>query len=428
MPLFVEELTKTLVESGILREEGGHMRVEPLPPLTLPASLQDSLLARLNRSTHAKEVAQVGAVIGREFSYELLAAVAALPEKALWNALADLAGCGLVFCRGVPPDANYRFKHALVQEVAYSTLLKSRRQQLHARVAAVLETRFAETAGAQPELLAHHCTEARLVEKAIAYWHRAGQLATRRSALQEGIAQLHTGLALISDLSDGPERCRTELDLQITLGVAMTAARGQAASETGRAYARARELCVQLGGTRQLFPVLYGLWSHHETRAELFAARAVAEELLGRAVRQDDTGSLLIGYRALGTSLLHLGEPKSARAQLERALALYDPAQHRSLADLYSQDPHVAALSWLSCCSSLATRIKPRRGAARRWPPTPGRRISTRQPSPGSGAAFSGSLVATTASSTSEQKCRRSRARRASPFGWRSEQSYEAGC
>jgi predicted ATPase len=216
VPLFVEELTKTVLESGLLADAGDRYQLSgPLPPLAIPATLHDSLLARLDRLAPVKEIAQIGAVIGREFSHELLAAVADGTETDLGAALDQLVSSELVFCRGSPPDASYRFKHALVQDAAYGTLLKSRRQHLHARIAHVLETRFPEVGDNEPEVLARHLTEAGLSQQAIGYWQRAGQQALARSATTEAVAHLNTGLGLLVALPDGLERRRRELDLQL---------------------------------------------------------------------------------------------------------------------------------------------------------------------------------------------------------------------
>jgi predicted ATPase len=274
VPLFLEELTRAVLESGLLRDEGERYALSgPVPALAVPATLYDSLLARLDRLAPVKEVAQIGAVIGREFSHALLEAVAPLPEGALRDALDRLVEAELIFRRGSPPVATYTFKHALVQDAAYGTLLRSKRQQLHARIAQALEGQLPETAGTEPELLAHHCAEAGLAEKAADYWLKAGQLALSRSAMAEAVAQLSKGLAVLESLPDGPARWRRELKLQVALGQALIAARGFAAPETGRAYARARELCEQLGGTPQLFPALYGNFVFHFQRAELAGAR-----------------------------------------------------------------------------------------------------------------------------------------------------------
>ncbi|WP_439364696.1 AAA family ATPase [Bradyrhizobium sp. DASA03005] len=348
VPLFVEELTRTVLETNLLRDEGDHYALAgPLPPMAIPATLQESLLARLERLAPAREVAQVAAAIGREFSHELLARTTALPESELQAALDDLVGSGLVFRRGTPPLATYSFKHALVQDAAYATLVRAKRQRLHARIAAALEQHFPETVQAQPELLAHHYTEAGLAEPAIDYWLRAGQRAIARSAMTEAVAQLRNGLNLLKGVPEA-DRSRRELDLQITLGVALMATQGWAAPEAGRANARARELCEQIGATSQLWPVLYGQWVFHGVRAEHTAAREVADEFLRRVQDHQETSATLVAHRVSGTGSFWRGEVAAARSHLEQALALYDPERHRSLAFLYVQDPRVAALSGIS--------------------------------------------------------------------------------
>ena len=234
VPLFVEELTKAVVESGMLIDLGDrYTAAGPVTPLAIPASLQASLLARLDRLAPVREVAQIGAALGRQFSHELIGAVASMPQPQLDEALTQLVSAELIYRRGTPPDAEYTFKHALVQDAAYSTLLRSRRQQLHARIAATLEGQFPEIVTAQPALLAHHCEEAGLTEKAIAYWLGAGRQAWGRSATAEAVALLHGGLALVPALSDSDWRRETELDLRIALGQALTASQGWSAPELG---------------------------------------------------------------------------------------------------------------------------------------------------------------------------------------------------
>uniref|UniRef100_UPI0005632AC0 AAA family ATPase n=1 Tax=Bradyrhizobium sp. WSM1743 TaxID=318996 RepID=UPI0005632AC0 len=349
VPLFVEELTRTVLETNLLRDEGDRYALAgPLPPMAIPTTLQESLLARLDRLAPAREVAQAAAAIGREFSHELLAMTAALPESDLQAALADLVGSGLVFRRGTPPQATYSFKHALVQDAAYATLVRAKRARLHARIAAAIEQHFPETVQAQPELLAHHYMEAGLAELAIDYWLRAGQAEIARSATAEAITQLTKGLELIPALPEEAARWRRELELQIALGVALMAAKGWAAPEVGRANARARELCERLGDSSRLFPVLYGKWVFHVVRAELEAGRTAGEDLLRRAQEQNDAAAETIGNRIVGTAELLRGELVAARAHLERTLALYDRAAHRSLAFLFAQDPSVAGQSVLS--------------------------------------------------------------------------------
>jgi class 3 adenylate cyclase/predicted ATPase len=350
VPLFVEELTKTVLESGLLADAGDRYELAgPLPPLAIPTTLHDSLMARLDRLTPVKEVAQTAAVIGREFSHELLAAVSPLPAADLGSALDQLVAAELIFRRGTAPAATYSFKHALVQDAAYQSLLRSRRQQLHGRIARTLEEQIPNTAETQPELLAHHFTEAGLAKPAVDYWLKAGELAIRRSATAEAIAQLKRGLEQVESLPGGLKRASLELDLQTALGGALIAARGFAAPETGEAYAQARELCRQLGQPPQLFRVLYGQFAFHLVRAELDQSLAIAKELLRAAQDQHQTAPLVIGHRAVGIASFHRGELDPARLHLEQACAFYDASQHRSLAFLYVFDPFVASASFLSC-------------------------------------------------------------------------------
>ncbi len=267
VPLFVEELTKMVLESGLLRERAErHELTGPLPPLAIPTTLHDSLMARLDRLAAVKGLAQLGATLGREFSYTLLQAVSSLEEATVQQALARLVEAELLYQRGVPPQATYLFKHALIQEVAYQSLLKSTRQQYHQRIAQVLVERFADIQGTQPELLAHHYTEAGLREEAVGCWLRAGRRASERAAYVEAIAHLTKGLELLATLPDSPARRRQELALQTSLGPALIATQGFTAPELGQVYARARELCQAGAATRQRCRVLWGLrmfaWPH----------------------------------------------------------------------------------------------------------------------------------------------------------------------
>jgi class 3 adenylate cyclase len=273
VPLFVEELTKAVLESGLLADAGDHYELSgPLPPLAIPATLHDSLLARLDHLAPVKEVAQIGAAIGREFSHELLAAVTDRPEDQLRDALDQLVSSELVFRRGSPPEATYSFKHALVRDAAYGTLLKSRRQHLHARIAQVLEEQFPGIAESQPALLAHYFTEAGLTANAVKYRHRAARLAVAQSAHLEAIAEATKGLEALASLPDSPERRRQELDLQLALGRGFLIAKGEAVPETGSAYSRAVELCAQVDEIAQMFPALYGMYLLHWARGELLLA------------------------------------------------------------------------------------------------------------------------------------------------------------
>ena len=348
VPLFVEELTKTVLESGLLTDAGDHYELAgPLPPLAIPSTLYNSLLARLDRLAPVKEVAQIGAVIGREFSHELLAAVADRSEAELQAALDQLVSSELVYRRGAPPEATYSFKHALVQDVAYGTLLKSRRQQLHGRIAEVLEKRFPETTESQPEMLADHCTQAGLVDQAVRYWHSAAQLALTRSAAAEAIDQLSRGLEILQSLPEGPERDRRELELQVALGSASVAAKGWGSREMGRAYARAYELCQTVDALRQRVFTLYGLFIFRENRAQLHGALELAQELLRLGQSQEDLAVELLGHRAMGCVLVFLARFDAALPHLQEVVLKYDPIKH-SFPTHVLTDPRVSSRSFMA--------------------------------------------------------------------------------
>ncbi len=349
VPLFVEELTKVVLESGLLEENGKDYKLSgPLPPLAVPATLHDSLMARLDRLASVREVAQIGAVIGREFSHELLAAATGMSEAELDMATEQLVAAGLVFRRGGSNQASYAFKHALVQDAAYGSLLLSRRQLLHARIAQILETRFPEIIAAEPELLAHHFEQASLVEKAVEYHERAGRRALSRSSLSEALLRFGNALNGLATLAPSPERTRRELSLQLAIGNAQMAAHGFASPETGAAYLRAREICEELDEMREAFPVLYGLCLYHLYSAELPEARCAADRLLELAGSCNDRGLSFFAHRAAGVCALPAGEFSRARAHLEKALALYDPQEHRSPAFVYAFDPRVVCLDYLA--------------------------------------------------------------------------------
>ena len=268
VPLFVEELTKSVLESGLLREERGRYVLDgALPPFAIPTTLHDSLMARLDRLASVRLVAQIGAAIGREFSYALLYAVSHLPEYELQAALARLVASELVFQRGMPPEAVYSFKHALVQDAAHGSLLRSSRQQLHAQIAEALETHSPEMMDSQPELFAQHYAEAGLVEKSVACWGRAGRRSAAHSAMAEAAAQFRKGLDQLALLPDDPERQRRELKFCSALGAALMAVKGYAAPETGDAYARARELWEQLSSPSEFLRIPTGSQSITYTAA-----------------------------------------------------------------------------------------------------------------------------------------------------------------
>jgi len=346
VPLFVEEITKSLLESGQLKAADGHYElIRSLSTFTIPATLQDSLMARLDRLVTAKAVAQYAAVIGRQFSYALFQAVSQLDEAMLQHELSRLVEAEIVYQRGVPPQATYVFKHALIQDAAYQSLLKSTRQHYHQRITQVLEEQFTETTEAQPELLAHHYTEAGVTEQAVHYWHHAGQRAVERSAHAEAISHLRQGLQLLQMLPETSERTQREVDMRIALGASLLTTKGYAAPEVQQTYTRARQLCEHLEAPHQLFPVLRGLWNYHNVRAEYQTAQALGEQLLTLAQQVQDPGMLIAAHRTLGTTLFIMGAVASARTHFAQGIALYEPQQHRASAFLYGDD------SGVICCS-----------------------------------------------------------------------------
>ena len=347
VPLFVEELTKMVLESGLLQErEERYELTGPLPPLAIPATLHDSLMARLDRLATVKGLAQLGATLGREFSYELLHAVAPWDEGTLQRGLHQLVEAEFLYQRGLPPQATYLFKHALIRDAAYESLLKSTRQQYHRRIVQVLEEQFPETVEAQPELLAHHSTEAGLTEQAVHYWYHAGQRASERSAHVEAISHLRTGLALLQTLPETRERVQREVDMHITLGASLLATKGQAAPEVGQTYSRARQLCEHLEDPYQLFPVLRGLWHYYFVRAEYQTAHALGEQLLTLAQQVQDSAMLIAAHRAFGSTLYHLGAVAAAHTYFAQGIAHYDSQQHRGAAFLYGEDAGVLCHSY----------------------------------------------------------------------------------
>ena len=342
VPLFVEELTKMVLESGLLQEcEERYELTGPLPPLAIPATLHDSLMARLDRLATVKSLAQLGATLGREFSYSLLQAVSPWGEGTLQRGLQQLVEAEFLYQQGLPPQATYVFKHALIQEAAYQSLLRSTRQRHHQHIAQVLEAQFPELCETQPELLAHHYTEAGLIAQAVPYWQRAGQRAVQRFAHREAIGHLTKGLELLKGLPETPAHTQQELDLQTALAPAWMAAKGYAAPEVEQAYGRARELCRQLGETSRLFSVLRGLGAFYFVRGKYQTARELGEELLSLAQSPQDPARLLGAHQVLGIASFWLGEFASARGHLEQTIALYNPQQHRSPASRSGQDPGV---------------------------------------------------------------------------------------
>ena len=356
VPLFIEELTKTLLESGFLCEGPDKFEmIGPYPSQAIPKTLHGSLLARLDRLGPAKEIAQIGAVIGREFSHELLSAVCTSSESQLKAALQELISSELVFRRGTPSNAVYRFKHALVQDAAYGTLLREPKRALHARIAEALETQFAEIAKSRPELLAHHCTEAGQIEKAASLWGTAGLQSLTRSALTEATAQLNRALNQMTALPGTAALRRQQIKFQVALANALMHTKGYASPDTKASFDQARlyiERAVALGEPPDdpllLFAVIYGFWVGNYVAFNGDALRDLAAHFLTLAAKQEATVPLMIGHRLMGTSLMCTGGIAESRAHYDKAIALYNPGEHRSLAMRFGQDVGVVVLSYRS--------------------------------------------------------------------------------
>jgi class 3 adenylate cyclase/predicted ATPase len=343
VPLYVEELTKMLLASALLREEADqYVLTGPLRTVAIPDTLQDALMARLDQLNRAKEVAHLGAVLGREFAYEVLQAIAPQDEDTLQAGLAQLVAAELLYQRGRPPRARYLFKHALIQDAAYASLLKSTRQQVHQQVAQVLEARFSTLVETQPELVAQHYTAAGCTEQAVVYWQRAGQHASERSAHLEAINHFTTGIELLQTLPDTPEHTQHAVTLHIALGGALLITKGQAAPEVEQAYTQARALCQQMGETPQLVSVLFGLWRYYLARPQLHTARELGDTLLRLAQRAHDPALAVIAHYALGVAWFWLGALPTARQHLEAGIGRHTPDQRRAPVLRIGQDVGVA--------------------------------------------------------------------------------------
>ena len=361
VPLFVEEMTKAVLET----EDESAIASVRSPVLAVPASLHASLMARLDRLGPAKEVAQIGASIGREFSGALLAAVARKPEAELELALNRLLVAGLLFREGVPPHATYLFKHALVRDTADGTLLREPRRALHARIAETIEDQFGEIAESQPELLARHCTEAGLIEKAACLWGKAGLQSLERSALVEASLQLNRALHQISTLPGTPTLRREQIKLQVALITPLLHIKGYAAPETKEAAERAHLLIEQAESLGEApedpllsFSVLYAVWTSNYVAFNGNLIRKLASQFLARAEKQGATAPLLIAHRLLGISLMCTGNVVQGKAHFDRAIAIYDPGEHRPLATRFGIDARVSILSfgrWANGCLAILT-------------------------------------------------------------------------
>ena len=345
-PLFVEELTKAVLEGDILVKDADSYRLDgPLPPLAIPATLQDSLMARLDRLAPVKEIGQIGAVIGREFSYSLMREVGGRDETALKHALVKLERAELVFRRGAPPEAIYSFKHALVRDAAYESLLKSRRNQLHGQIARTLEEKFPDIVVSQPEIVAHHFTEAGLVEPAIGYWLKAGNLALTRSA-NAAVGHLKQGLKLTLNIDDPMLRNKWELLLQTSLGNSLRETQGWSTDSVKHAYTRALQLCKESGLDELTFPAVFGLWTWNFVRAAMGESQALAEHLLNAAETVDDSVYKVLAHEALGFTLFAQGKFATAHTELERSISLCKDSKAAAYLDLSAQDPRVHVRSY----------------------------------------------------------------------------------
>lgn len=340
VPLFVEELTRAILESGELAEEGDRYVFQRTPEdVRIPETLRDSLTARLDRVPAVREIAQVSAAIGREFRYELIAALNLMPEPELHRKLAQLTESGLAFQRGAIPGAVYTFKHALVQDVAYDSMLRSQRQPLHARIARVLEERWPETRETEPELLAHHYTAAGMADAAVPFWQRAGEIAMRRFALPEAMSHLRRGMALLDTIPPTPTRDLMELGLRTVLAPAVVAQRGWAHSEVPGILEPAWSLAESLGKREGRMPILNALWVHYMTRGQLAESLVWAQKLGAAGAAAEDDGLVIVGHRAAAASYFWLGQFGQARQHGDKLQAMYDSRRHWHIAQLTNYDP-----------------------------------------------------------------------------------------
>jgi len=360
VPLFIEELTKTVIESGIVAEtQGGYAVTGHAAPLAIPTTLQGSLLARLDRLAPTREVAQIASALGRQFSHELISAVAPMRRQQLDDALEQLVGAELLFRRGVPPDAEYTFKHALVQEAAHSTLLRSQRHLIHGRIVVALEEKFPDIVKSQPEKLAYHCAEAGQTEKAVGYFYTAGEKALSRSAMEEAASHAKKGVELVSRLAEGAARQYQELGLQIVLGQALATTRGYGAQEALDTFLRARELCIQIGRPPHLVPVIWGLWQVRLLRYELDISEELAQEM--RRLGEEQNNRTLIFFACHMSGINHYW-----RGDIARARDYFEEGLQNPTAAIGAEHPKVGSLMWLAdslCCLGHLDQARVRREA-----------------------------------------------------------------
>jgi class 3 adenylate cyclase/predicted ATPase len=344
VPLFIEELTKMVLEGGLLRERDGAYALErPLPQPAIPTTLQASLRARLDRLSLVRDVAEIGAVAGREFHYELLKAVAGLPSQKLDEALNQLVRSELMFCRGEIPHAIYTFKHALVRDAAYAGLLESRRVLLHVATANALEQEFPDVLQTQPEIVAHHYTQARSYEKALHYWYEAAKRSSARSAHKEAVGHLKQALTQIPNIIEPMLRNKLELLLQTSLGNSLRTIKGWSTDSVKQAYTRALQLCKERGLDEHTFPAVFGLWFWNFVRASLGEAQALAEQLMNTAENVENSAYKVLAHEALGFTAFAQGKFAAAHAELERSISRCEDSETGAYLALSAQDPRVHA-------------------------------------------------------------------------------------
>ena len=346
VPFFIEEFVRSLKDMHIIEKKGDtYLPKKDLQDVTIPSTIQDVIMARVDSlPEEAKGVLQIGSAVGREFNFRLITEVTKISETELLSQLSILKDSELLYERGIYPQSSYIFKHALIREAVYGSLLKSKRQKYHQKIARAFEENFPQMAESQPEILAHHFKQSGQIEKAIPYWQTAGEIATKRSANLEAVDYLNRALALLNSLPNTSERASLELPLQIAMGGPLIAAKGYAAQNVEQVYARALVLCRQVGETSQVFPALRGLWNYYLDRGMLPDALEIAKQLLGFAENSQDSTLHLVAHRAMGTTLYFLGEFASAFQYLERGISFHDPQQHNLLAFSYGADPGLVCM------------------------------------------------------------------------------------
>ena len=346
VPFFIEEFVRSLKDLDIIEKKGDtYLPKKDLQDVTIPSRIQDVIMARVDSlPEEAKEMLQIGSAVGREFDYRLITEVTKISETELLSQLSVLKDSELLYERGIYPQSSYIFKHALIREAVYESLLKSTRKRYHQKIARAFEENFPQMAESQPEILAHHFTQSGQIEKAISYWQTAGEIATKRSANLEAVDYLNRALALLNSLPSTSERASLELPLQIALGGPIIAAKGYAAQDVEQVYARALELCHQVGETSQVFPALRGLWNYYLDRGMLPNALEIGKQFLDFAEDSQDSTLHLVAHRAMGTTLFFLGEFTSALQYLERGISFHDPQQHNVLAFSYGADPGLVCM------------------------------------------------------------------------------------